>query len=194
MTEQQPYRVEQSRAEFEIRRYPEHLLAEVLVDASFEDAGNRAFRDLFGYIGGGNRLSRDIAMTAPVVQTAASEKIAMTAPVIQQGIGDSSAGGRTGRYRVAFVLPKQLRLESAPVPTNPRVHLRRVEEGLVAVKGYSGRWSQPNYQSHLQDLRIALRAAGFTTRGEPRFARFDPPFKPWFLRRNEIMFDLEDPS
>lgn len=53
MTEQQPYTVIDSPAGFELRRYPEHLVAEVTVSSSFEDAGNRAFRYLFNYISGG---------------------------------------------------------------------------------------------------------------------------------------------
>jgi hypothetical protein len=28
--------------------------------------------------------------------------------------------------------------------------------------------------------------------GEPRFARFNPPFTPWFLRRNEIVIDVAE--
>jgi hypothetical protein len=26
--------------------------------------------------------------------------------------------------------------------------------------------------------------------GVPRFARFDPPYTPWFLRRNEVLVDI----
>ena len=84
MTEQQPYEVVQSYPTFELRRYPAHLVAEVSVQGPFEDAGNRAFRPLFGYITGQNESARSVAMTAPVVQeTATSEKVAMTAPVVQ---------------------------------------------------------------------------------------------------------------
>lgn len=39
-------------------------------------------------------------------------------------------------------------------------------------------------------LQDAVVAAGFTPVGPPRFARFDPPFKPWFLRRNEVVQDV----
>ena len=84
VTEQQPYEVVQSYPTFELRRYPPHLEAEVSVHGSFEEAGNRAFRSLFGYITGQNESARSVAMTAPVVQeNATSEKIAMTAPVVQ---------------------------------------------------------------------------------------------------------------
>lgn len=80
MTEQQPYEVVQSYPRFELRHYPPHVIAEVSVHGSFEEAGNRAFRALFGYITGQNESARSVAMASPVVQEKArSEKIAMTA-------------------------------------------------------------------------------------------------------------------
>jgi hypothetical protein len=43
-------------------------------------------------------------------------------------------------------------------------------------------------------LQAALTLAGLTPVGPPRFARFDPPFKPWFLRHNEVIQDVQGPS
>ncbi|WP_400995223.1 hypothetical protein [Agromyces sp. GXQ0307] len=36
-----------------------------------------------------------------------------------------------------------------------------------------------------------LGAAGLAVRGEPRFARFNPPITPWFLRHNEVQVEVE---
>ncbi|TFD88558.1 heme-binding protein [Cryobacterium lactosi] len=185
MTEQQPYDVVRSFDDFEVRRYPEHVLAEVVVTGPFEDAGNRAFRYLFNYISGENVFRTKVAMTAPVVQDAASTRIAMTAPVVQRP-GDATDGS----HRVAFVLPAGLTEDTAPRPTSPQVHLRTVPESLVAAIRYRGRWTEDGYRQHLEELRAAVAAAGLTATGEPRFARFDPPFKPAFLRRNEVLLDL----
>lgn len=190
MTEQQPYEVLESHPGFELRRYPPHVVAEVEVAGSFEDAGNAAFRTLFGYIAGRNESQRKVAMTAPVVQEAAapeqaaSEKIAMTAPVVQ------TEGEAGGGYVVAFVLPASMTLDTAPVPVSPDVRIRAVPERLSAASTYSGRWSRSSYERHLADLLSAVVAAGFVPVGAPRFARFDPPFKPWFLRRNEVLQDV----
>jgi len=49
---------------------------------------------------------------------------------------------------------------------------------------YSGTWSQERYAEHLAQLQNALTGAGLKWRGEPVWARYDPPWKPWFLRRN----------
>lgn len=192
MTEQQPYQTVRSYADFEVRRYPEHLLADVTTEGTFEDAGNRAFRYLFAYISGENESRRKVAMTAPVVQDVASEKISITAPVLQQGIEVQEEIGASPKFRVAFVLPEGFTIENAPWPLNSRVRLRTVPESLAAAIRFSGRWSTGSYQQHLQTLRIALRAAGLEPMGTPRFARFDPPFKPWFMRHNEIVLDLKE--
>ncbi|WP_442543670.1 SOUL family heme-binding protein [Arthrobacter sp. KN11-1C] len=194
MTAQQPYQMVRSYDDFEVRRYPEHLLAEVIVEGTFKEAGNRAFRYLFSYISGENRSKQKVAMTAPVVQDAASEKIAMTAPVVQQGIATQAYEAGKPKFRVAFVLPEGFTIENAPGPTDPKVYLRTVPESLAAAIRYSGRWSALSYQRHLERLKSALRAAGLTPAGTPRFARFDPPFKPWFMRHNEIVLDLEPPG
>jgi hypothetical protein len=181
MTEQQPYEVVQRHPGFELRAYPAHAVAEVEVDGSFETAGTRAFRALFAYIRGANTSATAVAMTAPVVQEQAPpEQVAMTAPVVQ-----SVADG--GGYVVAFVLPASMTAQSAPVPTDPRVRVRAVPAQHAAAVRFSGRWTEAAYRRHLADLEAAMAAAGLEPVGEPRFARFDPPFTPWFLRRNEVV-------
>ena len=184
VTEKQPYDVLQQHDGFELRRYPEHVVAEVELEGSFEDAGDRAFRLLFGYITGANHIRRSVAMTAPVVQEAARpQKVAMTAPVVQH----QRAGGR---FVVAFVLPASMTLDTAPVPTDPAVRVRAVPERVAAAVRYSGRWSRESYERNLTELLHAVATAGLVPGGTPRFARFDPPFMPWFLRRNEVVVDV----
>ncbi len=63
-------------------------------------------------------------------------------------------------------------------------------ERLVAAAQYSGRWSESTYRQHLAELASAVVAAGLASLGTARFARFDPPWKPWFLRRNEVLLDV----
>lgn len=185
VTEEQPFEVIRRYDGFEVRRYPAYVVAEVTVDQPFEQAGNTAFRYLFGYITGQNRSQSSVAMTAPVTQSpGAAQKVAMTAPVVQHS---SPEGG----YAVAFVLPASMTEQTAPEPTDPRVTIRTVQPSVAAVARYSGRWSQDSYERHCRSLLEAVAAEGFTVIGAPRFARFDPPFKPWFLRRNEVVVDVD---
>lgn len=203
MTEQQPYELLRRYADFELRRYPAHTVAEVEVNASFDRAGNAAFRHLFNYISGNNTARQSLAMTAPVVQEAAagrppSQKVAMTAPVLQSGPLDASASGGGGggedAYVVAFVLPAGMTEESAPVPADPRVRIRTVPGSTAAVLRFSGRGSGSAFTKRSRQLQDALAAAGLEPSGAPRFARFDPPFKPFFLRRNEVVQDVARPQ
>jgi hypothetical protein len=166
----------------ELRQYAPYVVAEVDLKATAEDAGNQAFPILAGYIFGKNKGERKFAMTAPVTQTAAPVKMEMTAPVTQAAV----AGG----MRVQFVLPKGVTLESAPEPLDPRVQLRLVPASPWAVIRYSGTWSQSNYDEHLALLKAVLDKAGVVTQGEPVLARYNAPFTPWFLRRNEIWLAL----
>jgi hypothetical protein len=61
----------------------------------------------------------------------------------------------------------------------------------VAVIRYSGRWTDANYLEHLGLLMQAMRSNGMEWEGEPVYARYDPPFMPWFLRRNEVWLTLK---
>jgi hypothetical protein len=43
----------------------------------------------------------------------------------------------------------------------------------------------------LSELKALLEAQGVTTQGEPVLARYNAPFTPWFMRRNEIWLALQ---
>jgi hypothetical protein len=180
--EEPDYQVIRKFDPVELRRYAPYTVAEVVLDTTAEDAGSQAFPILAGYIFGKNKGSKKFAMTAPVTQTAASLRMDMTTPVSQVAVD--------GGIRVQFVLPKGVTPETAPEPIDPRVQLRLVPASNWAVIRYSGTWSQANYLEHLDELKAALQAADVATQGEPVLARYNAPFTPWFLRRNEIWLAL----
>ena len=179
------YRVVEQDGSFELRAYSSYLIAETEVEAGFMNAGNIAFGRLFRYISGANTAQAEIAMTAPVEQSSQGEKIAMTAPV-EQTKAD-------GVYRVGFVVPRKYNRETVPKPTDPRVSIREVPARIVAVWRYSGRWTEENFREHEQDLRRAVQARGLqAVSGDSAIiARYDAPFIPWFMRRNEVLIPLE---
>jgi hypothetical protein len=76
------------------------------------------------------------------------------------------------------------------VPNDTRVKIREIPARRVAVHKYSGGWSESRYNTKLANLRAELQKDGLQTFGEPVFARYDPPFQLWFLRRNEIWLSL----
>jgi hypothetical protein len=180
--EKPSYRVLERREAFELREYAPYLVAETVVGGSREEAGNAGFRVLAGYIFGKNRGEKKIAMTAPVTQAEPS-KIAMTAPVAQ--------AGQEGRWTIQFMMPAAYTLETLPEPLDSSISFRVLPARRVAAHVYSGTWSTRRYEEHLATLRAALAAAGLTAVGEPIWARYDPPYMPWFLRTNEILLQLE---
>jgi hypothetical protein len=182
--EEPAYEVTRTIGHVEVRQYAPYMVAEVVVGGSASEAGNTAFRILAGYIFGKNKGERKLAMTAPVTQRAAPTKLPMTAPVTQS----ATSGG----YLIQFVLPRGTTPASAPEPIDPRVTLRKVPSMRVAVIRYSGFWSDANYNEHLAQLEQTLRAAGVKWSGEPIYSRYNAPFTPWFLRRNEIWLPLDD--
>jgi SOUL heme-binding protein len=180
--EEPAYEVIRKFDNVELRRYAPYVVAEVVLNTPAEEAGRQAFPILAGYIFGKNKGEQKFAMTAPVTQTAAPVRMDMTAPVTQASV----AGGT----RVQFVLPKGVTLATAPEPIDPRVQLRLVSAATWAVIRYSGTWSQSNYLAHLDELKASLRTVGVATQGEPVLARYNSPFTPWFMRRNEIWLML----
>ena len=135
-----------------------------------------------------NTTRTEIAMTAPVEQVRRSpgEKIAMTAPVEQVRAGDT--------FRVAFVVPRKYTRETVPQPTDPAVRIRETPARTVAVWRYSGRWTEENFREHERDLRAKMAALGLkSVPGDSAIiARYDAPFIPWFMRRNEVLIPLVD--
>ena len=106
----------------------------------------------------------------------------MTAPVTQ--------AAADGGYFVQFTMPREYTLETLPEPLDPQVKLRSVSGGRFAVIRYSGSWSESNYTEHLAKLERGVEAAGLRTTGAPIYSRYNAPFVPWFMRRNEIWLKL----
>lgn len=181
--EEAKYEVVKKDGQFEVRDYAPHILAETIVEGDLEDAGNKAFNRLFRYISGKNRTQAKVAMTAPVSQAPAGEKIAMTAPVAQRPVA--------GKWAISFMMPGSHTLETLPEPVDPAVVLRQVPSRRVAAVRYSGFWSERRYQRNKAELDAWIKVQGLVIAGDPVWARYNPPFTPWFLRRNEILIPVE---
>ncbi len=181
--EKAKYTVLEKEDSFEIRQYEAQIVAETYVDSNLEDAGNAGFRRLYAYISGDNKKKQSISMTAPVGQEISSEKIAMTAPVNQEK--------KDNRWRITFLMPAEYTLEMLPEPIDERVELTKEPGRLMAAVKYSGTWSEEGYEKNKARLEEYLRMRGLTKSGAAVWARYDPPFMPWFLRRNEVLIPVE---
>ena len=183
--EEPDYEVLLSTKHYEIRRYDPYIIAEVDVDGDLGSSGNKAFRILAGYIFGNNEPGEKMAMTAPVESQPSGERMKMTAPVLS----DAPETERSG-YTYAFVMEQKYTLDTLPAPVDSRIRIREKPERIVAVRRYSGGWSESNYRKNEQALLEALNTDRVETTGEPLLARYNGPFTLWFLRRNEILIDV----
>jgi hypothetical protein len=181
--EKAKYTVLEKEDGFEIRKYDPQTVAETFGEGDLENAGNEGFRRPYDYISGENTKKQSISMTAPVSQEAGSEKIAMTAPVNQEK--------KDNRWRISFLIPAEYTLETLPEPNNPMVRLTEESGGLMVAVRYSGTWSEEGYEENRALLEEYIQKRGLTKMGEPVWARYDPPFMPWFLRRNEVLIPIK---
>ena len=172
------YDVERRIGPVEVRRYQPYVVAETTVSGPLDQAGNRGFRVLAKFIFGGNRGAPDSGD-----RSGRGAKIAMTTPVMQEPQGED--------FRVQFMMPAEYDVDSVPLPDDDRVEIRAVGERRVAALRYSGRWTKQGYERCLADLLQHLDGSDLRPAGKPMWARYDPPWKPWFLRRNEVLIAVE---
>ncbi len=180
--EEPSFRIAVREGAFEIRDYPALVVAEVVVTGEQKEAASRGFRLLASYIFGGNKKRQDIAMTAPVVQERSSEKIAMTAPVTQTE--------DAGTWTVRFTMPSAYSLEALPEPNDPRVQLITLAPTRFAVLQFSGLARPDDVAARTAELAAVVQARGLRVLGPSSLAQYNPPWTPWFMRRNEVMFPV----
>jgi hypothetical protein len=184
--EEARYDVLMAEDNYELRLYEPMVIAETYVEGDFDEAGNRAFRRLFGYISGDNTSSSEIDMTAPVIANRGGagngEKIDMTVPVLEQ---KSEQG-----WRYMFVLPASYTIQTAPEPLSEDVILFSQPQNRVAVVRYSGSSNENAIEQKTIQLKQWIAANDLTPVSEPRWAGYNPPWTLPFLRRNEVMMDV----
>lgn len=169
--EEPKYTVLEQNEAWELRLYDAYIVAETWVDGDLRQSGNRAFRILAGYIFGDNQSEQKMAMTAPVVS--------------------GNAGAGDGRTWYHFVMEREYDLDTLPVPNDQRVTLRTLPQRLVAAHRFSGTWNEDRIDGLTKELLAQLDKAGFEAAAPPMLARYDGPMTPWFLRRNEILIEVQ---
>ena len=172
MVKSMKYEIVKKTGKVEIRRYPSTIIAKV------SNCENDSFGLLFRFISGQNREKAKVKMTAPVF----SQEIKMTTPVIS----DFSGSGY-----MAFVMPAEFVLETTPEPLDNRVKIEVVPERYVAALRFSGSWSEANFVAKTRELLEELAEAKVKAKDNVFSMLYNPPFTPWFLRRNEVAIEVE---
>ena len=181
MTETPKYDVIKKANQVELRHYPAHIKAEVEVAGlTYQKAIYQGFSILAGYIFGENVATEKIAMTSPV-QVSTPQKIAMTKPVTVSG---------DGVYLVAFIMPAKYTMKTLPQPKDPRINLTQIDSEVLAALRFSGYFSEAKVSKAKQKLQAWIAQEGLKAMGEFIVARYNPPWVPWFLARNEVMIKI----
>jgi hypothetical protein len=169
MTEKQPYSVLKRYAEMELRDYPAGMQIETEVKSDFINAGSLGFRPLVNFISGNNKSRQAIAMTAPVIQESVS----------------------TSRHKVRFVMPEEMDESTTPAPTDSNVKAIAVPAHLAAARKFGGSWNNDKFEKEGAKLLEEVSKAGLVPEGNLYWSRFDPPWKPGFLKHNEVLIRVK---
>jgi hypothetical protein len=186
-TEEPKFTLLEKDQSFELRLYEPKILAEVLVSGTMREASSKGFRLIADFIFGNNIAvsgkSEKISMTAPVLIERHAEKISMTAPV---GVEQSGAG-----WKVNFVMPSQYTLETLPKPNNPLVKIKPIPAKKFAVIQFSGLVDEEKMAKKVTDLEHWISTKQLKVLGNAELARYNPPWTLPFLRRNEVLIEVE---
>ena len=166
--EKAAYKILIKEGNFEVRLYEPMIIVST---AESDLRGYSGFNKLFNYISGKNRESK---------------KIAMTAPVINQLEGEQKT--------TAFVMPKAYNLKDLPQPMDSELHLKEIQERKVAALIFSGNINPLKIEQKKQELTAWLSEKQITTAGSFELARYNPPFVPGFIKRNEILVAVIIPA
>jgi len=166
--ESAPYTVIESSGPFEIREYPDLMIASTDMNPENTD-DDRSFTRLFRFISGANDSGQKIAMTTPVF------------------VEREDQSGQMG-----FVIPERLRNEKIPEPTNENVQIRKRLGGRFAVVRFAGRMDDQSVATAEEQLRKWMKERGLTGDTEIDRAGYDPPWTPGPLRRNEVLIRLRE--
>lgn len=165
MSEQPKYEVIKKEGHFELRHYQSFTMIEA-VDRDLQSY--QGFRLAFDFIQGDNDRGQKIAMTVPVVNQLNEKGIQTT----------------------AFVMPPKMAHEDVPLPTHQGLNKILVPQRICAVYRFSSNPRMEIIRNYEEDLKTWIDQEGYDIIGGLQLARYNPPFTPGFLKRNELWFEV----
>ena len=154
---------------YEVRDYPELLVAEVSRTGTRYDAVRKGFRPLASYTFAKERTGAAISMTAPVTQT---------------------PKGDANDWMVRFIMPSKYTAETLPKPEGTDVRIVLMPAKRRAAIQFSGVATDDLIAAKEADLRNWMERQGLSATGSKTYAYYNDPLTPGFLRRNEVMLDV----
>ncbi len=176
--DQPKYEVLESYEDIELRSYESMLIAEVCVCGARKEAIRNGFKVLADYIFGNNKPPKNA-----LASHSKGEKIAMTAPVMQEEYGPD--------WKIRFAMPNHYRYETLPKPNRSDIKIIEIPAKQFAVVRFSGLATDEKIRLRSLELQNFISAMRWLPLGQPILAFYDPPWTLPFLRRNEIMIEVE---
>lgn len=174
------YRTLESDGDFELRAYPEIVVAETVVQGPRREALNQGFRILADYIFAKSREGEELPMTVPVLQDGGNP-MASDPPVFDDDM--------EGAWRLRFVMPDGRSEDELPAPPD-NVTLVSVGARKVGAVKFSGTANDQRLADAEDRLRGWLSRKGEQPRTEPEYAFYNSPMIPPPLRRNEVLIPI----
>ena len=107
----------------------------------------------------------------------------MTAPVTASKLDNQT-------YVISFTMPSSYTMESLPKPNNNEVIINKMPSHKVVVIRFSGYTTDDKIEKMAKQLKEWASQKQIKLDGEPTVLRYDPPWKPGFIRRNEVCFSV----
>ena len=172
-SEEPDHDVVRDDGDIQIRDYDGMVVAETIKSGYHEKARRMGFETLYDYIAAKRRPGRKIQMTTPVLQQLAEGE------------------GRTKGWAVRFVMPKKFTKATLPDPGSDDVTLKDVPPHRVAAIRFSGNFNATLASKQLMNLYNYLADNNLKQKGDPQYAFYNPPWTPGFMKRNEILIEIE---
>ncbi|KAB0680736.1 SOUL family heme-binding protein [Aureimonas leprariae] len=172
-TEEPDYDVVRRDGDIEVRDYDAMVVAETVKSGYHEKARKDGYLTLSDYISAHNRPGKKITMTVPVLQQL------------------SESEGQTKGWAIRFVMPKKYSTATLPAPGGNDVRLKDVAPKRVVAIRFNGNFSASLASKKLMTLYNYIADENLKQKGDPEYAFYNPPLVPGFLKRNEILIEIE---
>lgn len=126
------------------------------------ETDDAAFPVLASYIFGGNKQRRQVAMTAPVITDT----------------------------KMSFILPKDISTDNAPTPDGQAIDFSAIPARKLATLEFSWWTTSKRVEQKTTELLDILQSNNIKTIGAPFLMRYNDPWTPPFLRRNEVAIEV----
>lgn len=150
----------------ELRQYPVHYLAQT--KSQLDNKYSNGFSKVFNYISGNNEDSKKISMTTPVISQVEDNTLS-----------------------TSFVVPSEYK-GNPPVPSSGDVQIKVFDEGHYIAIRFKGGWNDKTFKKYNDLLLNKIKYEGLRLLSDAYILRYQPPFIPNFLKRNEIMYQVKE--